>query len=187
MATGRSTSEILFAARKLFEERGLDGFTMHELAQYAGVSKTSIYKRWRTKEAILINLLAEEYGAIVRTDDTGTTVGDIEQLVEDLLRAIVSANGVVTSMVGALTRDIDLRSALRLATTEFHRKVSKVFERAIARGDLAADTDVELATLIAIGPFSYLIEHQLPVPADLAQRIAKHIQYAFARTKKGRR
>jgi AcrR family transcriptional regulator len=186
MATGRSTAEILVAARQLFEIRGLDGFTMHEFAQYAGVSKTSIYSRWRTKDAILIDLLAQEFGATVRTDDTGTTEGDIDRLVDDLARAIVAANGIVTNVVGALSRNEDLRLALRSGTAEFHSKVFDVFERAIARGDLAPDADVELAALIAIGPLSYLIEHQLPVPADLVQRIATHIRSAFSPAKQRR-
>jgi hypothetical protein len=65
-----------------------------------------------------------------------------------------------------------LSVALRAATAEFDESIAPIFESGIYRGDLDPGTDIELATLLAIGPFSYLLEHRLPVPADLAARVA---------------
>lgn len=179
MAPGRSTEEILVAAHALFEEVGIDRFTMQDLAGRAGVSKSSIYKRWRTKEAILVDLLWQEVGRTVRLDDTGSTAGDLRLLTRELGRAVRSANSVVSSVVGSLSHSPELKRALRAATAQFHTAIGVVFQRGIDRGDLDPTMDVELATLVAIGPFSYLIEHQLPVPVDLAERIAVHLERAL--------
>lgn len=180
MAQGRTTEEILAAARAIVEEQGIDRFTMQALAARAGVSKTSIYKRWRTKEQILIDLLWQNGGRNMRLEDTGSTAGDLRLLVKEMERTIRSTNAVVTSMVGSLAASERLIAALRTATAEFHESIAPVFHRGIDRGDLDPDTDVQLATLLAIGPFSYLIEHRLPVPEDLAERIADRLTFAFA-------
>jgi Tetracyclin repressor-like, C-terminal domain len=78
-----------------------------------------------------------------------------------------------------------LRSSRTRCSTHGAGWFLPVFQRGIDRGDLDSDADVELATLLAIGPFSYLIEHRLPVPEDLAERIATRLAIAFAATTSG--
>ena len=68
---------ILRAALELAVSGGLSGLSMEAIAARAGVGKATIYRRWKTKEA----LFAEAIGSIaVMPDipDTGTVRGDLD-------------------------------------------------------------------------------------------------------------
>jgi AcrR family transcriptional regulator len=72
---------IMSAALALFTERGLEGMAIEQIAQRAGVSRTTVYRRWDTKEQLLVEALgqvregsgrsAEQWAAI----DADTLIG----------------------------------------------------------------------------------------------------------------
>ena len=53
---------ILRAAVKLFVERGFDGVTMEQVAETAGVARTTLYRRWSSVEALIAQAIAVERG-----------------------------------------------------------------------------------------------------------------------------
>ena len=58
------TGEILAAARRLMEQKGLDSLTMDEIAQAAGVAKGTIYLYFQSKDELIIALLSQVGDAI---------------------------------------------------------------------------------------------------------------------------
>ena len=50
---------LLKAARNLMAENGPDGFTVSEIAQRAGVNRTTAYQHFRTREDLIGAVLAE--------------------------------------------------------------------------------------------------------------------------------
>lgn len=55
-----SRRKILDAARRLFEERGVDSVSMHEIGRVAGVGQGTLYRRFEHKGALCSALLSEE-------------------------------------------------------------------------------------------------------------------------------
>jgi AcrR family transcriptional regulator len=53
---------ILQAALELFIEHGIDGATIEQIAARAGVARTTLYRRWRSKEALVAQAIAAARG-----------------------------------------------------------------------------------------------------------------------------
>ena len=177
---GRSTEEILAAAASLFEEVGFEAFTMLALSARAGVSKSSIYKRWRSKEAILFDVLWAHAERGMQLEDTGSTTGDLRLMMKEIERTALATRVMLAEVVGQLARSDALREAVGLGDAAIRQSVAAVFRRGIDRGDLDPKMDVEVAALTAVGPITYLVQHHLPVPRNLGQRIAGHLQAVWA-------
>src|SRR3954451_90147 len=69
----RTETAILDATRELLAESGVHGLTMEGVAARAGVAKTTVYRRWRSKDelalAVLIDMV-EQVAAVPEQDDT---------------------------------------------------------------------------------------------------------------------
>ena len=77
--TPRADRAILEATLDLVGETGLAGLTVDAVAARAGVSKATIYRRWDSKEALVLAAW-HECGAQLPAPDTGSLRGDLEQL-----------------------------------------------------------------------------------------------------------
>src|SRR5829696_3457055 len=119
---------ILTATVELLGEVGVAGFSMDLLAQRAGVGKATIYRRWPSKEALMLEAM--------RTVVTPITVPDTGAVHTDL-----------RGYVGQLR--VSLEDYLRNRQTT----VRTIIRRGIDRGELAADTDVDLLVDLVLGPF----------------------------------
>jgi AcrR family transcriptional regulator len=58
---------LLDAGRKLVAERGVDGFTLREVARQAGVSHAAPYHHFRDKAALIESLAVESFAALEKT------------------------------------------------------------------------------------------------------------------------
>lgn len=78
-----SRSKVLGAARRLFEERGVDSVSMHEIGRAAGVGQGTLYRRFEHKGALCSALLAEEIESFQdesrrRIGSRGTALGRLK-------------------------------------------------------------------------------------------------------------
>jgi AcrR family transcriptional regulator len=89
--------EILAVARELLRERGYGAFTVDTIAERTGIAKTTIYRRWPSKGALVAAAIATTSGTsgdpeeIVRdTAALFALLGAIDGEAIDLLRAILA-------------------------------------------------------------------------------------------------
>src|SRR6201987_5458636 len=93
---GRPRSEkahkaIMDAAAELLLARGLSAVSMDAVAERAGVSKTTIYRWWPTKESLALDALYTEWAAVQPGPrDTGTLRGDLLALLRPWARLATS-------------------------------------------------------------------------------------------------
>jgi len=80
------TGEILAAARRLMEQKGLDSLTMDEIAQAAGVAKGTLYLYFQSKDELIQALLSQVAEAMAR--DLETVLAAPESPPEKLRRAV---------------------------------------------------------------------------------------------------
>ena len=155
---GRPRSEqadqaIIDAALELFAERGVDGLALEGVAARAGVGKATIYRRWSSKEDLLIAAigsirtpLPEPRGESVRDD----LIALLEVLVRDVsdprhMRQFAMLHGEADDYPRLLER-------YRETVVEPRRDVFRqVLRRGAATGELRRDVDVEIAMLALTG------------------------------------
>src|SRR5580698_2320071 len=89
----RSHRAILDAASKLLEERGFADLTIDEVAQRAGVSKPTIYRRWPTKGTLVFEAFSGDFLARQPLPDTGSLRGDLLAALRAWIRVV---KGTVT-------------------------------------------------------------------------------------------
>ena len=154
---------ILDAALEEYCEHGYEGMSVDAVAARAGVSKATIYRRFASKLE-LVN--AAMYGSAEKrkpTPDTGSLVGDLRallaQLSEMLSDQTLGCN--IRMMVADGMRNAEL-AGVHEEFVQFRRRGTKqVLDRAIARGELRADVDLDVAMDMLTGPLFYrhLVSH----------------------------
>jgi len=179
---GRPRSEqadraILDATLDLLAEVGVTALSIEAVAARAGVGKTTIYRRWPSRDALVVDALGTltERLPPVR----GESVRDDLVLLVDSIRrrSLDSRVGrILPRMVGEQASHPELALCYRRSVVEPRReRVREVLRRGVASGELRADLDVELALALVTGPM--LAQVMLgpgragPLPSSLSARL----------------
>jgi AcrR family transcriptional regulator len=166
---------ILRAALELFLERGVDGASIEQIARRAGVGKLTVYRRWSTKEDLLVQAIE----SLVSDEDRWPTNEEIEsvsphELIERALPSAAEAaaspefRALVSRVLGSAVSHPSL-----LATYWKHyilprRKLtSALLERAKAAGTVPEDADLDVLTDMMAGAVTYRVLQ--PDPPDAAE------------------
>jgi AcrR family transcriptional regulator len=179
----RRAEAIFTATLELLGEHGYDGLTMEGVAARSGVNKTTIYRWWPAKDALLGAALLDSSLLELTVPDTGTLRGDLLGLTEHVLR-LLATEPTATVIAGALAASAGRPHLAELAKTFFADRLAKemvVFERAERRGELRADVDPMLVLdLLAGAVWSRVVIRQAPVPEDFAERVVDLVAAAVA-------
>jgi AcrR family transcriptional regulator len=147
---------ILTAAMQLLAEVGLAGLSMDDLARRAGVGKATIYRRWTSKEALVLDALHTATTPIP-TPDEGDLRADLITYTDALIERFGTGRGsdVLPHLIEASCYDDHLRASLDDYTRARQATIRLLLRRGIARGELPADADVDLLVDVILGPFFY--------------------------------
>lgn len=148
-------SEILDAALDVLAETGYDGMTIDMVAARAKAGKATLYRRWASKPDLVLDAVACMKSNQVDLDalpDTGTLRGDMIAMIKSpTIRDSERKLKIMAGVVSMIARSPELAEAAREAFVEPRASVNRIlFQRAIARGEIPADSDVEM--LCTIGP-----------------------------------
>ena len=179
----RADRAIIAAAHELIATVGVEEMRMDDVAARAGVGKAAIYRRYASKE----ELVAGAAAALVRdipVPDTGSARDDLLALMRDAVAAYsdpVQA-GVVPNLLGAMRHRPDVAAAERGGFLARRRAaLREVLDRGVARGELRADLDFELALDVLGGALFYrLLVTGGPLDDRLATGVAELILRGFA-------
>lgn len=150
------SAAILSATLELVAEVGIAGLTMDAVAVRAGVGKATIYRRWSSKEALML----DAWMSCVTTPaipDTGSVQADVVELFQRLDQPLndEALQRVYPQMIAAAKVNPEVAEAYHVFLAERRRPMRIVLERAIARGELHPGTDVELVSDLLIAPVVY--------------------------------
>jgi AcrR family transcriptional regulator len=161
---------VLEAADDLLVERGFAGVTIEGIAARAGVAKQTIYRWWSSKVDILIDAFIDDMAQHLTPPDHGDLGLDLHthlsRLADFLTRS--DAGAVFRALVGQAQHDPQLATRLRTDYLSQQRTRDRLpLQRAVQRGQLPPDTDLELALDQLLGPIHYrvLVTGQ-PVPRE---------------------
>jgi AcrR family transcriptional regulator len=152
----RSRDRVLGAAFELLSESGVIGFTVDEVARRSGVAKTTIYRHWPAREALVLEAAAR-ISAAQDVPDTGSLEADLVALLGNIGRLLVTArwSSVVPSLVDVAERDPEFAAVHGAIQRGHAAPVGQVLERAAERGDIPATTDRSFVISALMGPLYY--------------------------------
>lgn len=171
----RQATAIFSSALNLLADKGYDGVTMEAVAERSGVNKTTLYRWWPAKDALLAAALTDSDVLSFPIPDTGSLRGDLHALaraIAELLTTEATAPIATAVFAAASTRPrlAELGAAFfadRLAREE------PVFERARQRGELGVDVDPAAIMDLIAGAiwFRLLLRGQPVTPEYLSTAI----------------
>ena len=142
---GDREQEILHAALDVLADAGYDRLTMDAVANAAKASKATLYRRWSTKQALVVDAVCSQ--------KSSAPVPDTGSLREDLVALYCGLGGfrdvrglaVLAAVVTAMSRDEEFAQIYRRDFIAPKIAASRVvFDRALERGEIADDVDVAL-------------------------------------------
>src|SRR5215469_11148114 len=142
---------VLSAAVELLADAGFGRLTMEQVAARAGVGKASVYLRWPNKMTLLADAIQHHAGVVPDVPDTGSLPGDMRTFLRALLRTFGAASRAMAAVSGEVDRHPELRAAWRQSVAAALTVcVREIVERAVQRGELAADSDVGLLSMLPV-------------------------------------
>src|ERR687893_1222649 len=87
---------IRAAIMRLLADVGYGALTMDAVAAEAGLGKATIYRRWRTKQDLVVDTISDLNRAEATPPDTGSVEGDLRQMMRQMV-------GVINGPAGAET------------------------------------------------------------------------------------
>jgi AcrR family transcriptional regulator len=154
--TARVRTEVLSAVEAELVEHGYDALTIDGVAARSGVHRTTIYRRWKTVDGLLVDLLEAGRDDTWVPADTGSLLTDLIALNQEV-RSALTGNSVTTAVIAASFRSPTAADALTRFWEDRYHRSAVVVTRAIDRGELPADTDPDLVLMAATSP----LYHQL--------------------------
>jgi AcrR family transcriptional regulator len=153
----RARAEVLEATADLVAEVGVDRVTIDEVATRSGVAKTTIYRHWPTKQALVVDAVRTVCFPEAATPNSGDLRADLMACFEGMVRAGLSGRTgqMLPSLLDAAHRDPGLDVLLRDYLRERSAPVRTVLELAQLRGVLPADVDLDFAVTLVVGPLIF--------------------------------
>jgi len=181
-ATGHA---ILVATRDILRQAGVHGLTIEGVAARSGVAKTTIYRRWRSKEELALAALLE----VVRQEAAPERqVGRTDTVLRAYLERMISRlnsrlNGpIIRGLISDLGVDPELARGFREQILA--RRIGQLrglLQRGIERGELRPDLDIQIAIDLLLGPIYYrLLMSGEPLTTTFVNRLVRALM-AFGR------
>jgi AcrR family transcriptional regulator len=171
----RADAAIQQAVQELLAETGYEGVTMDDIARRAGVSKATIYRRWRSKAEMVF--ATSVHAPELRPDlPTATLHGDVLAFLRSVTKTL--SNPQIADIAGPLISELAHNPQL---ATRFQGRflaaeradVAEMLDSARARGELRREIDPATAHLILTGPvFFALYTYRLRVDDAMLASLA---------------
>src|SRR5262245_10460543 len=141
---------------ELLSEAGLAGVTVDAVARRSGVAKTTIYRHWPSREALLLDACAQ-MGPHFDIPDEGSFSNDVRALAQRVFEQLLSGPyaAILLSLMDAAERNPDLAALLAAAQAKLVEAVRTVLTRARARGELRHLPDASNLAALIVGPLLY--------------------------------
>jgi AcrR family transcriptional regulator len=166
---------IVDATLELLAERGFQAATIEAIAERAGVGRNTIYRRWASKEELIVDALQELFVDLDFQED-----GDVYSLLLDWIRDFVRVFGdplygrILPVVLGELQQNPDFARVYSEQIVQPRYDALLEFLRAaVERGELRPDADPEqIVDLLAAPPFVRALPVGLP---PVSERYAEEL------------
>jgi AcrR family transcriptional regulator len=160
------------AILRLLADVGYGALTMDAVASQAGVGKATIYRRWRTKEDLVVDTIAGLEGQVIDSPDTGSLEGDLRALMHRLVEIINGPLGAATlALLSTVPHQPALAEAFRSGPIAVWRTAfDEVWARGVARGEVRGPAPLASEATSALLVQRWLLTRQ-PVDDGFADEV----------------
>lgn len=164
----------------VFEELAAVGYarmSIEGIARRAGVGKTAVYRRWRSKLHLVLDLVSALAVQGLPAPDTGSLDEDLLLLYKVMSRALKHpvAGQILPDLQAEAARNPEIADALQKALREGqHGVAAGIVTAAITRGELRDGLDEDLALDLISGPLYWrsVVVRNPALPKGHLQRLA---------------
>ena len=141
----RVVREVMRAAIAELSQSGYGALRVEDVATRAGVNKTTIYRRWPTKAELVVSAIRAFAGHQQPLPDTGTTRGDLVELLGRAIAFARTAEGsAVTRLITVESGDPEVDRLCRALREGLFEQRGQIIERGQRRGELPSGLDVRI-------------------------------------------
>ncbi|MFI9270355.1 TetR/AcrR family transcriptional regulator [Kitasatospora sp. NPDC052896] len=164
---------ILDATREALAELGWGGLTIGHVATRAGVAKTTLYRRWPSKNELVVDAVASLFDELEMAD-LGSLQADMEAVVAQFAALLVrpESQAALLALFAEGSRDPELRRRIRERIVDPQKRlVRQGLSQALDRGELARDRDEAVAAEhidIIFDTIAGTVEHRILVTGQPA-------------------
>jgi AcrR family transcriptional regulator len=147
-----SEKAILDATMELLSELGFRAVTVDAIAARAGASKSTIYRRWPTKENLVIAAFGQT--PLLTPPPRGDVIEQLVEVINQFARAMQDTplGGVLPALVAERGHNPSLDGALAPLVRQRRQTTIDILKQAVARGELPGGISYELAVDLLTGP-----------------------------------
>ncbi|MGY2065260.1 TetR/AcrR family transcriptional regulator [Blastococcus sp. SYSU DS0619] len=129
---------IRAAILRLLADVGYGALTMDAVAAEAGVGKATIYRRWRTKQDLVVDTISDLNRDEAHSPDTGSLEGDLREIMHVLVGVVNGPTGAATlSLLSTVPRHPALAEAFKNGPLAvWQQSFEQVWTNAEARGEV---------------------------------------------------
>ena len=152
-----SRERVLTTTLDLLTEAGLDELTIDDISRRSGVAKTTIYRHWPNRSALVIDACSRMTDGEEASSGTGSLEGDVRAILTNIAELLGTArwSSIVPSIVDAAEHDpafADLHGRIQRGHAA---PLRKALDRAARRGEIPSTIDRSAVTAALLGPLFY--------------------------------
>jgi AcrR family transcriptional regulator len=153
---------------------GFHALSLEGIARRAGVNKTTLYRRWGTRDALMLEAIRERAATKVPIPDTGSLREDLLQLVRAAIANLstVEVQAMVRVGIALAPYESSVADVVHAFWTDRLAIDGVIVERAIARGEIAPIAPAFVIEAVLGPPYFHLLVTGQTVPdAFLARTV----------------
>ena len=152
-----SRERVVTTTLDLLTEAGLDELTIDDISRRSGVAKTTIYRHWPNRSALVIDACSRMTDGEAAAPDTGSLEGDIRAILTNIAELLSTArwSSIVPSIVDVAEHDpafADIHSRIQRGHAA---PLRSALDRAALRGEIPKTADRDAITAALLGPLFY--------------------------------
>lgn len=152
-----SRERVLTTTLDLLTEAGLDELTIDDISRRSGVAKTTIYRHWPNRSALVIDACSRMTDGDRVPPDTGSLEGDVSAILANIAELLATArwSSIVPSIVDVAEHDPAFADVHSRIQRGYAAPLKAALDRATSRGDIPPKADPDAFAAALLGPLFY--------------------------------
>jgi AcrR family transcriptional regulator len=152
-----SRERVLTTTLDLLTETGLGELTIDDISRRSGVAKTTIYRHWANRSALVIDACSRMTDSQQAPPDTGSLEGDLRAILADIAELLGAArwSSILPSIVDAAEHDPEFADIHSRIQHGHAAPLRAALDRAAVRGEIPSAADRNAIAAALLGPLFY--------------------------------
>jgi AcrR family transcriptional regulator len=152
-----SRERVLTTTLDLLTETGLGELTIDDISRRSGVAKTTIYRHWANRSALVIDACSRMTDSQEAPLDTGSLEGDLRAILADIAELLGAArwSSILPSIVDAAEHDPEFADIHSRIQHGHAAPLRAALDRAALRAEIPSAADRNAIAAALLGPLFY--------------------------------